>query len=206
MRLFVCLGQVPWLRIVALAVMLGILVVPSVDSSDAQDEALLTEGASVVYCPDDGERHAGGAHFCRMCGRRLPKIDASRYVHDDGLPVSANEVVAQAALSVVQVINRITVHNDAADVLDLSDEDDQDDRIDGDLESQVVTGTGSGFVVDDRGYIVTNWHVVEARGGDQELSVVFADGRIVPADLVVADHASDLAVLKVDEPVPAPLP
>jgi 2-alkenal reductase len=59
----------------------------------------------------------------------------------------------------------------------------------------VSGGEGSGFVYDQQGYIVTNNHVV-AGGG--EIVVAFADGSIVPAQLVGTDPDSDLAVIKVN--------
>lgn len=55
-------------------------------------------------------------------------------------------------------------------------------------------GTGSGFVYDSRGRIVTNYHVVE--GADQ-LQVTFADGEVRDARLIGADPSNDLAVLEV---------
>ncbi|MDR7280576.1 putative serine protease PepD [Catenuloplanes atrovinosus] len=58
-------------------------------------------------------------------------------------------------------------------------------------------GVGSGFVVSQDGYVITNHHVVEgARGA---LAVVFEDGSAVPASLVGQDPESDLAVLKVEK-------
>ncbi len=65
------------------------------------------------------------------------------------------------------------------------------------------SGTGSGFVLDDRGHIVTNAHVA-GRGG--QIRVAFTDGRSAPATLVGADAAVDIAVLRVTGPTPAPLP
>ncbi|MBI5668730.1 MAG: trypsin-like peptidase domain-containing protein [Chloroflexi bacterium] len=56
-------------------------------------------------------------------------------------------------------------------------------------------GTGSGFVIDTDGHIVTNNHVVE---GAASIQVTFVDGRIVEADLVGHDPGSDLAVIKVN--------
>jgi Do/DeqQ family serine protease len=54
---------------------------------------------------------------------------------------------------------------------------------------------GSGVVVDaDKGYIVTNNHVVERA---DEISVTLADGRVLQAELVGTDPRVDLAVLKV---------
>ena len=67
------------------------------------------------------------------------------------------------------------------------------------------TGSGSGFVYDVLGHIVTNRHVV---AGGRSFEIVFASGQRSVAQLVGADADSDLAVLKVDvlpdgiEPLP----
>ena len=60
---------------------------------------------------------------------------------------------------------------------------------------------GSGVVVDERGYIVTNNHVISEAAASPskfKLTVVFNDGKKVPANLVGRDPKTDLAVLKVD--------
>jgi len=56
-------------------------------------------------------------------------------------------------------------------------------------------GTGSGFVYDDQGHIVTNNHVIE---GADEIEVVLADGTHLPAQVTGADSYYDLAVLRVE--------
>ncbi len=58
-------------------------------------------------------------------------------------------------------------------------------------------GTGSGFVYDTEGHIVTNYHVIE---GADELYVTLPDETTVRADVVGADPSNDLAVLRVDVP------
>ncbi len=66
-------------------------------------------------------------------------------------------------------------------------------------------GTGSGFIYDNDGHIVTNNHVVE---GGRSFEIVFANGERQRGRLIGRDVDSDLAVLKVDE-LPAgvdPLP
>jgi len=63
--------------------------------------------------------------------------------------------------------------------------------------SGLQRGSGSGFVWDADGHIVTNNHVVEEA---EEIEVTFSDGTIVPATLVGANSDSDLAVLQVDVP------
>ena len=55
--------------------------------------------------------------------------------------------------------------------------------------------TGSGFVIDDEGHIVTNQHVVD---GADSVRVEFADGTEVAAEIVGTDPSTDIAVLDVD--------
>jgi S1-C subfamily serine protease len=60
---------------------------------------------------------------------------------------------------------------------------------------------GSGVVIDGRGYIVTNNHVISEAAtnpSQYKLTVVFNDGKEAPANLVGRDPKTDLAVLKVD--------
>jgi putative serine protease PepD len=59
----------------------------------------------------------------------------------------------------------------------------------------VTNAIGSGFVVSQEGYIVTNDHVVE--GADGTMSVTFSDGSNAVASLVGRDPESDIAVIKV---------
>ncbi len=70
---------------------------------------------------------------------------------------------------------------------------------------EVPRGTGSGFVWDDQGHIVTNYHVVAGAKGAQ---VRLSDQRGFPAELVGVSPDNDLAVLKIVVPDrrPAPLP
>lgn len=87
---------------------------------------------------------------------------------------SPSDVIANVIPSVVTVINQ--QHNIINTQLD---------------EGRVV---GSGVVVDARGYIATNNHVVDNPG---DLKVILADGRETVAELVAANPAADLAILKV---------
>jgi S1-C subfamily serine protease len=58
-------------------------------------------------------------------------------------------------------------------------------------------GTGSGAIIDRKGYIVTNHHVIH---NAQSLEVTLTDGSKWPAKFVGADPARDLAVIKIDVP------
>ena len=64
------------------------------------------------------------------------------------------------------------------------------------LPQQGSVATGSGFVLDNQGYILTNDHVVE---GSSNVTVRFSEnGNPIKADVKGRDPSSDLAVLKVD--------
>ncbi len=58
-----------------------------------------------------------------------------------------------------------------------------------------VEGAGSGFVIDPRGYILTNYHVVE---GAQSIEVVLGDQSHYAAKFVGADQRNDVALLKIE--------
>ncbi|MFI9152012.1 trypsin-like peptidase domain-containing protein [Streptomyces sp. NPDC053367] len=59
------------------------------------------------------------------------------------------------------------------------------------------SGTGTGFVLDDQGHILTNNHVVEPAGEDGEITVTFHSGDTAEAELVGGDSGYDLAVVQV---------
>jgi S1-C subfamily serine protease len=69
--------------------------------------------------------------------------------------------------------------------------------------TEVPRGTGSGFIWDDRGHVVTNYHVVE---GARSAHVRLADQRTYDAVLIGASPEHDIAVLRIDVPVGLPRP
>lgn len=58
-----------------------------------------------------------------------------------------------------------------------------------------VEGAGSGFVIDPRGYILTNFHVVQDA---QSIEVVLGDKSRYPAKFIGADQRNDVALVKID--------
>ncbi len=69
-------------------------------------------------------------------------------------------------------------------------------------ENRRVNGMGTGVVIDPRGYVVTNYHVVE---GVRRIEVTLASGKTVSATLVSHDPRTDLAVIKVAHDAPLPV-
>ena len=61
--------------------------------------------------------------------------------------------------------------------------------------SKVRAGEGSGFVWDDQGHVVTNFHVIN---GADDVSVAFKDGTTAKATLVGVEPRKDIAILKVE--------
>jgi S1-C subfamily serine protease len=67
----------------------------------------------------------------------------------------------------------------------------------GGTAQEVPAGSGSGFIWDDQGHVVTNFHVVE---GARSLTVTFHDQQTFEAKVVGLEPRKDVAVLKVDAP------
>jgi S1-C subfamily serine protease len=67
--------------------------------------------------------------------------------------------------------------------------------------TRVPQGTGSGFIWDELGNVVTNFHVIQ---GAQEALITLSDQRSYPASLVGASPEHDIAVLHIDVPIDAP--
>jgi serine protease Do len=63
-----------------------------------------------------------------------------------------------------------------------------------DMPERRQGGIGSGVIVRQDGYVLTNHHVIE---GAEDVTVELSDGRRLPAEVVGSDAASDLAVLKI---------
>ena len=69
------------------------------------------------------------------------------------------------------------------------------------VRPQRVQSLGSGFVIDPKGIVITNNHVIE---GADKIEVTFIDGTTLPATVKGSDPKTDLAVLEVvsDKPLP----
>ncbi len=91
--------------------------------------------------------------------------------------------VEQAKPAVVNIHGRKVVRSDPRQVVNSPD------------SVRQVNGMGTGIIIDERGYILTNYHVVD---GVREIKVTFADEETVSARLVAHDPQTDLALIKID--------
>ncbi|ATM97901.1 outer membrane-stress sensor serine endopeptidase DegS [Yersinia frederiksenii] len=93
---------------------------------------------------------------------------------DEEAPASYNQAVRRAAPAVVNVYNRSLSPNQ---------------------EGLAIRTLGSGVIMSDKGYILTNKHVIN---NAEQIIVALQNGRISEALLVGSDNLTDLAVLKID--------
>ncbi|MFN7947632.1 MAG: trypsin-like peptidase domain-containing protein [Blastocatellia bacterium] len=107
------------------------------------------------------------------------------------------EVVDRARPGVVIVVARRAARHDAAlrDNNGVSEENYEPQQDTPDTNGQPQRGTGTGFIIDPAGFIVTNNHVI--RDADR-IRVKLADGRERLATLQGSDTETDLALLKID--------
>ncbi|WP_328873682.1 trypsin-like peptidase domain-containing protein [Streptomyces sp. NBC_00287] len=143
--------------------------VPSKDQRRKKAKRLLLTGALLLALVSGGVGGAVGAYLERNGG-----------VGEVELPQAGNEPTGRAPDSVAGIAARalpsvVTLHVSGA-------------------EEQ---GTGTGFVLDGRGHILTNNHVVQPAGSGGEITVTFHSGDTAKATVVGRDSGYDLAVVKV---------
>ncbi|SHE80099.1 S1C family serine protease [Clostridium fallax] len=73
--------------------------------------------------------------------------------------------------------------------------------VQGNFSIQEQEGVGTGFIINDKGYIVTNYHVIK---GANQVKVTFDNGKEVNAKIVNYDAEQDLAVIKITDDVEVP--
>ena len=111
------------------------------------------------------------------------------------------DLVDELLPSVVSIATSQTVERQTSQLPELPEGHPFNDMFDDFFGNQMpkrenLTGLGSGFIINDEGYVVTNNHVIS--GADQ-ITVIFNNGiDEVPAELVGTDPKTDIAVLKID--------
>lgn len=89
--------------------------------------------------------------------------------------ISFNQAVRKAAPAVVNIYSRKYTENDRSKLL--------------------TQGLGSGVIVSEKGYIITNYHVVALA---DQIIVALQDGRVAAAQLVGKDRRTDIAILRIE--------
>ncbi|MFE6362290.1 trypsin-like peptidase domain-containing protein [Streptomyces sp. NPDC057806] len=143
--------------------------VPAKDQRRKKGKRRLLTGALLLALVSGGVGGAVGAYLERNGGLADVELPQAAAEPSGRAPDSVAGIAARALPSVV------TLHVSGA-------------------EEQ---GTGTGFVLDDRGHILTNNHVVEPAGSGGEISVTFHSGDTAKATVVGRDSGYDLAVVKV---------
>ena len=69
------------------------------------------------------------------------------------------------------------------------------------IMSSQYEGMGSGFIINEEGYILTNYHVIE---GAKDITVTLSNGNEVPATVVNYDDSKDLAMIRLKEGTEVP--
>ncbi|MEZ5740083.1 MAG: trypsin-like peptidase domain-containing protein [Burkholderiaceae bacterium] len=69
------------------------------------------------------------------------------------------------------------------------------DKPNSDQGDEIPRGEGSGFVISEDGYVITNHHVVDQ---SEKIYVTLSDGREFVAELVGSDKRTDIAVLRIE--------
>jgi S1-C subfamily serine protease len=114
---------------------------------------------------------------------QAPPVSAAEPAN--ALEAQVEAVYDQAGPAVVHITSRVITH----DVF---------------MQPVPQEGTGSGFVYDTEGHIVTNYHVV---ADAESVSVALAAGGVYTATIVGADSSNDLTVLRIEaEDLPDPIP
>ncbi len=134
-----------------------------------------------------------GAYWAgaRFSQRQPTKVEALP-LGGAGSPSAANIAQRDAALTDDESINVRIYRQASAAVANILTKATEYDFF---MDPVPVEGAGSGFVIDPRGYILTNFHVVEAA---QSIEVVLGDQSHHAAKFIGADQRNDVALIKID--------
>ncbi len=113
----------------------------------------------------------------------------------DGLPVSAGFPPVPTLADLVERVQGAVVNIKTTRRSERREGDPFSWFFGGAPPSRDQTSLGTGFVIDERGHLLTNHHVVK---GANQIRVQFADGKEVPAQVVGSDPPTDVAVLKIE--------
>jgi serine protease Do len=147
------------------------------------------------------------AAACVLAGFGIGAILAGRTaVAQNGLQSAARgpEALSASFVEIAQRVEPAVVNIDTTQMADVSESDNEDraGRSQNPLYDMLrrqpprpTHGVGSGFIIDPKGYILTNYHVIE---GANRITIGLLSGDRFRAKVVGVDKETDLAVLKID--------
>ncbi|KFG73858.1 trypsin-like peptidase domain-containing protein [Streptomyces mutabilis] len=159
----------PWAASAAASLQQSGAAVPTRDQRRRRARKVVVGGALIIALVSGGIGGALGTYLERNGGIGTVELPQAGKEAAERAPDSVAGIAARALPSVV------TLHVSGGD----------------------AAGTGTGFVLDDRGHILTNNHVVEPAGSGGEITVTFNSGDTAEATVVGRDGGYDLAVVKV---------
>ncbi|MET9994655.1 trypsin-like peptidase domain-containing protein [Streptomyces mutabilis] len=159
----------PWAASAAASLQQSGAAVPTRDQRRRRARKAIVGGALIIALVSGGIGGALGTYLERNGGIGTVELPQAGKEAAERAPDSVAGIAARALPSVV------TLHVSGGD----------------------AAGTGTGFVLDDRGHILTNNHVVEPAGSGGEITVTFNSGDTAEATVVGRDGGYDLAVVKV---------
>lgn len=184
--------RTPWLKSLAAVLGLGIpLITPFLhaQSIDTKSQTNTSSPAPIVATTPHSTASAGrtGRVSRDWTIRQTPIVDAVQRVRD----------------CVVNIHSERTVQADSSrDSLQARASDGDQGQASITPAQNRVNGMGTGIIIDHRGYIITNQHVVE---DVNVIRVHLADGTVVGARVLGRDNESDLALLKIEVNRPLPV-
>src|SRR5437588_12689302 len=146
------------------------------------------------------------AAVCILAGIGIGAVLAGRTaVAQDGLQSAsrAPEALSASFVEIAQRVEPAVVNIDTTQAADTdSDNEDKADRTPNPLYDMLrrqpprpTHGVGSGFIIDPKGYILTNYHVID---GASRITIGLLNGERFRARAIGVDKETDLAVLKID--------
>ena len=134
---------------------------------------------SIILLSNSANAQYGFPSFADLAERLLPTVVNISTIQqteklDISIPEGANGEAAAA---------QADVSPEAADYIE--------------TESNLRQALGSGFIIDEQGYIITNYHVIE---NASSINVVLFDNTEVEAEIIGGDEKTDLALIKIEPP------
>jgi S1-C subfamily serine protease len=165
---------------------------------------ILPTGVTAQSVIDGGSCDVFGAPATAQAAE-MSVADVAEKVNPAVVTILNMQPISQADLSGISGIEGIPDLPQIPGVNGLpgSDQGPNDNGNSADSDTLVPVGSGSGFVVDDTGHVITNAHVV---AGADDLTAVLSDGSEVPATVVGSDELLDVAILKLDLPAGEKVP